>query len=333
MRKASVIMAGTFAWLLLSASVQAGITIATVTVGDPGNVADTRVAGDGTPGFGSVSYTYNIGKYMVTAGQYAAFLNAVAATDTYGVYKTSMSNLGRGANGWGCGITRTGTSGSYSYFAADPNLPVDDPSFWDACRFANWLSNGQPVGKQGASTTETGAYTLTAAGIASNTITRNSGAVWAVASEDEWYKAAYYKGGGADAGYWTYATQTDYMNTTMANYVKSSIVGPGAPLTRVGSYAYGSSYGTYDQSGVLYEWNESVIRGGRGVRGGAYDTDAYYLGAQARGYDYLTGGYVYSNVGFRVVQLGSVPEPSSLIAVAAGLVFLIRMGGVRRRQR
>ena len=44
-------------------------------VGNPGNTADTRYE---TPGYGGVDYTYNIGKYEITAGQYCEFLNAVA---------------------------------------------------------------------------------------------------------------------------------------------------------------------------------------------------------------------------------------------------------------
>lgn len=36
----------------------------------------------------------------------------------------------------------------------------------------------------------------------------NQSNIW-IPSEDEWYKAAYYKGGGASAGYWDYATQTN----------------------------------------------------------------------------------------------------------------------------
>jgi hypothetical protein len=53
-----------------------------VTVGNPGNAADP-VAGSL---YGSVGYTYQMGQYDVTAGQYTALLNAVAATDTYGLY-------------------------------------------------------------------------------------------------------------------------------------------------------------------------------------------------------------------------------------------------------
>src|SRR5262245_377235 len=82
-------------------------TIATVPVGNAGNASDTRYE---TPGYGSVSYTYNIGKYEVTAGQYTEFLNSVAVTDTYGLYNTVMSRTD-----YGSGITQSGSPGSYTY--------------------------------------------------------------------------------------------------------------------------------------------------------------------------------------------------------------------------
>ena len=47
-----------------------------VTVGDPGNTADST-------GFGAVAETFNIMKYEVTNAQYGAFLNSVAKTDNY----------------------------------------------------------------------------------------------------------------------------------------------------------------------------------------------------------------------------------------------------------
>ena len=62
-----------------------------VTVGNPGNAADTRY--DAT-GFGSVGYVYQIGKYEVTAGQYTEFLNAVAKADPNGLYNTAMGDHG-----------------------------------------------------------------------------------------------------------------------------------------------------------------------------------------------------------------------------------------------
>ena len=62
----------------------ATISVSTVPVGNPGNANDST-------GYGSVGYAYNIGQVDVTAGQYAAFLNAVAATDPLGLYNSSMA--------------------------------------------------------------------------------------------------------------------------------------------------------------------------------------------------------------------------------------------------
>ena len=86
-----------------------------MSVGNAGNAADPST------GFGSVGYGYNIGKYDVTAGQYTAFLNAVAATDTYGLYNTNM------ATGFAsCGISQLGSSGSYAYATTkNANFPVN----------------------------------------------------------------------------------------------------------------------------------------------------------------------------------------------------------------
>ena len=58
---------------LLTGTAQA-VSIATVPVGNLGNEPDTRYD---TLGYGAVDYAYNIGKYEVTAGQYAEFLNDV----------------------------------------------------------------------------------------------------------------------------------------------------------------------------------------------------------------------------------------------------------------
>ncbi len=66
--------------LACCAGVQAETIIDTVAIGDPGNTPDDEVMWqDGTTGYGGVSYTYSIGKYEVTNGQYAEFLNSVAA--------------------------------------------------------------------------------------------------------------------------------------------------------------------------------------------------------------------------------------------------------------
>ena len=70
-----------------------------VTVGDPGNAADTTVMNDGTTGYGSVPYVYRIGEYDVTVGQYCQFLNAVAKIDTFGLYNSDMAPVGSSPTG------------------------------------------------------------------------------------------------------------------------------------------------------------------------------------------------------------------------------------------
>jgi hypothetical protein len=118
----------------LAGPAAAAVTIDWVLVGDPGNAADTATncyAAD----CGSVGYEYSISKYEVTNAQYAEFLNAKAASDPLGLYNPSMGT------GFG-GITRSGSSGSYSYaprsgFGSRPVILV---SFYDALRFANSAS-------------------------------------------------------------------------------------------------------------------------------------------------------------------------------------------------
>ena len=155
-----------------------------VAVGDAGNAADTD-------GLGAVGYAYRMGEYDVTSAQYCQFLNAVAASDTYSLYTTAMATTG--AAGYGCGIARSGTSGSYTYSVLPgwANMPANWVSWGDAARFCNWLDNGQPTGPEGLATTETGAYTLDG-DTTVLTETRNAGAKYFIPSENEWYKAAYY---------------------------------------------------------------------------------------------------------------------------------------------
>ena len=151
-----------------------------VTVGNPGNTGEWSGAyGMSLRICGAVAYTYNIGKYEVTAGQYTEFLNAVAATDTYGLYNTRMWLADEG-----CRIERSGSTGSYTYSVALDwaNRPVNIVSWGDAVRFANWLHNGQPVGPQSDSTTEDGSYYLNGATSddALRPVAREADATWAI---------------------------------------------------------------------------------------------------------------------------------------------------------
>ena len=175
-----------------------------VTVGDPGNAADP------TTGYGAVGYVFQIGTYDVTVGQYCQFLNAVAKTDTYGLYNSGMAT-----DFPTIAIIQSGSSGNYSYLVAGgysqaANCPIFDVNWGDAARFCNWLQNGQPTGAQGPGTTETGAYTLN--GDVSDLLseTRNTQATYFLPSRDK-RKAAYYDPAlnGGTGGYWLFPTRSD----------------------------------------------------------------------------------------------------------------------------
>lgn len=291
-----------------------------VEVGDAGNASDTS-------GFGRVAYAYRIGKYSVTLGQYTAFLNAVAATDSYALYDPRMASDLNSA-----GITRTGAPGGYRYAVMDnegssANRPVTYVSWLDAARFANWMANGQPSGAQDASTTENGAYALNGAmgGVAAvrNLVNPNTGATptFALPLEDEWYKAAYYSPELNDGagGYWLYPTQSNDApgnrvggDANQANYFTNVFSVTQSPdylagtenyLADVGAFPNSPSfYGTFDQGGSVWQWNDLDGRAlpYRGLRGGYWWSGSVPLQSVLYSSDALTRAD--NGAGFRLAS-------------------------------
>ena len=258
----------------------------TVPVGNPGNKVDDT-------GFGAVTYEYRIGKYEVTNDEYCEFLNAVAKSDSHGLYDGRMDG---GPENWG-GIRRSGSYGSYTYTARDGmgKKPVNYVTVESCARYANWLTNGRGDGD-----TEKGCYTfkfgtLTVPDHAA--LAKGKKVTWALASENEWYKAAYYdpnKSGGA--GYWKYPAKS---NTPPAANLNSNAPSDG------GSYKdAASAYGTYDQGGNMWEYNDQHSGDKFGLRGGSFyiNDHAGYMRSATR-YDVLSAKW--PNYGFRVVALGT----------------------------
>lgn len=306
-----------------------------VPVGNAGNTPDNT-------GYGTVNYRYNMGKFEVTAGQYTEFLNKVAVFDSYGLYNPLMWT----DSTYGCKIQRSNTPGSYVYtVAADyANRPVNYISWGDAARFANWLTNGQPTGSQGQTTTENGSYALNGA-ISDSALrsiirkTPEQGGRYYIPSEDEWYKAAYNRADdplGTSQDYWDYPTGTNAMPSNFlanpdqgnnANYYNYGLsIGSPYYRTVVGDFENSeSSWGTFDQGGNVWEWTEAIVQGQRLIRGGGFygsDSNSYYyqLRADYR-YAYLGASTEYFYYGFRVSQ---VPEPATICMLAIGSLAFIR---------
>ena len=318
------------------------------TVGNPGNAGELSGIGAGGVGpdavVGGVGYVYKIGTYEVTAGQYTAFLNAVAKTDTFALYNPAMWS---DRHNWGCKIQQSGSPGDYTYSVAPDwaNRPVNNVSWGDAARFVNWLTNGQHTGAQDASTTEDGSYDLhgvtddaTLMSVTRKTVAQ--GGRYYIPTEDEWYKAAYHKNDGVTGNYFDYPTgsnalpdrdMTD-MSGNNANYWTGSESGT-YPIdsdkytTVVGEFQNSASpYGTFDQGGNLWEWDEAIVNGSnRGVRGGSF---GLYAGGDLYAsfrLGYSVPSYESSFNGFRIVQ---IPEPAALSLLALGGLAAVR----KRRQ-
>jgi hypothetical protein len=219
----------------------------------------------------------------------------------------------------------------------------------DAARFANWLTNGQPTGSQDLTTTENGSYYV--AGAKTNealmALTRLADAMrvpgkkyYFIPTEDEWYKAAYYNP--KTGTYFDYPTSSNKapgrdmtdVSGNNANYD----TGPGPYPIDSGKYttvagefqSSASPYGTFDQGGNVWEWNEAILTTSsssfRGLRQGGFGDDASLLRAAFRGIAGIPTDEG-SDIGFRVSE---VPEPATMALLAlGGIGMLMRRRSVR----
>ena len=296
-------------------------------IGNPRNKADRT-------GFGRVRQTFWIGTYEVTIRQYCDFLNAVASQeDTYGLYDPAMFFVKNCA-----GIAQSGSPGAYTYTplnnAGDSSQrPITYVSWFDVARFANWMSNGQPVGPQSLTTTEDGAYRLNGAvsglAVPRNHVNPNAGGAptFYLPTEDQWYKAAYYSPALNDGrgGYYRYATASDTApsnrvggEANMVNFIDdySGTYFYSLPQARyikldqnylfdVGAYTASLSYyGTFDQSGNAYNWNDLDGRASplRGLRGGFFFAGPPSI--QSTTFSQATPGREEADTGFRLASPG-----------------------------
>lgn len=235
-----------------------------------------------TTGYGAVGHDYRIGKYEVTADQW----NAVIAADS----RVGNIGFGRGSQ------------------------PTGNASWPDAVRFCNWLTTGNAY---------TGAYKCDSVGNVIGVMSRadilaDGGLFYVLPTEDEWYKAAYFKADGNE--YTTYATGNS-IPTAGAGGENYSYINKNAWAVGTGVQ---ENNGTFDMNGNVWEWNESSWDSDpdkRIRRGGSYLNDEINMRSSIRFPNLASDNYF--DLGFRVA---AIPEPSSalLIAIIGGLGLFVR---------
>lgn len=269
-----------------------------VNIGNAGNAADSS-------GYGAVADDYRMGMYEVTIDQFAKANAAAGGT------------LG---------------DGDENPYSGGVNRAASRTSWLEAAKFANYLTSGTYNG---------GAYQFsdvnTLTGVDRDAAVSTFGTVYVLPTEDEWYKAAYYKPVN-DGSYSLYAngdgtvavpgTAPTHGTSSGWNYYDSGYaVGPPDYIWDVG-FGAEEQNGTFDMNGNVWEWNESAWDGtldnmaeSRVIRGGAFNSHENTLRSFFRYNSNPT--FEDDSLGFRVA---AIPEPSSIamVGVVSGLGLFIR---------
>jgi formylglycine-generating enzyme required for sulfatase activity len=271
-----------------SADTIRGIGMDFVTIGNAGNAADNT-------GMGSVGYNYRIGKYETTNSQWNTFTAAAGAP--------------------------TGNDGGYSSSASftGAQQPTNCVSWYETLQFCNYLTTGDK---------SKGAYQFSGdntnpgnfLGINRTAAQTAYGTIYVIPTEDEWYKAAYFKPNGS--GYSLYANGTNVAPSTSDScysiYSSPWDVGTGTM----------EQNSTFDMMGNLFEWNETLLSfyipgygdiTGRGNRGGSYSQPSDYLAPYGFGI-----GMPSVETDWIGLRVASIPEPTTLLLLGFGALSLIR---------
>ncbi len=274
-------------------------TIDFVAIGHAGKAADST-------GYGAVGYNYRIGRTEVSIDQ---FFKARAAD----------GRIGNGnENYWNDGFRTVGVE-----------APASRMSWFDAAMFCNWLTTGDAY---------TGVYQFDGGGMMTGldrTFRNGGGLAYVLPTEDEWYKAAYFKADGS--GYSLYASGLNSVpihgTADGWNYFNGGYVNEHPNDTWTVGLGAEEQNGTYNMMGNVQEWTESAEDGilnnlseDRAVRGGEYGAFETELRSTAR-FAPPPSGQV-SNLGFRVAV---IPEPSSMLLLTFGAGALLFHRRAQRR--
>ncbi len=243
-----------------------------VTIGNPGNSAYS--------GRGAVDYVYQICDHEVTIAEFAA------------------SGAGDGdENYWNDGTRNAGSGAPASYV-----------TLYEAMKYCNWKTSGD---------VNDGVYvfsggTFQRALSRDNLLTNTAHGTWyALPTEDEWFKAAYFKpdgstytlyanGGNAPvpthgtASGWNYYDDTEGYVNSDPNYIWDA------------AYGAQEQNDTFNMMGNVYERLETTS-GLNQMRGGAFDNGPDHMRLDSGG-STTTDTYEGNDIGFRIV---AIPNPAA----------------------
>lgn len=285
-------------------------TIDFVTIGDPGNVADTT--GDPNPA-GAVGHTYRIGKYEIP--EYAIRRANAATQDSSNPLNITLDERG-------------------------PDKPATRVSWFEAARFVNYLNDQKGVlpAYKFDSAGEFQLWELGDAGYDPANPFRNSRARYFLPSADEWYKAAFYDPVSDEWFDYPNGMDTPPVPVTSGTEVNTAVYNQAGPADVM--LAGGASpFGTVGQAGNVWEWEETArnlfnnsTSEQRGIRGDDWkmspsESDPFLISNAARGG--TQPSREPSDVGFRVASV--VPEPTGLLLALSSAAMML-MAGVRCRR-
>lgn len=323
-----------------------GVTFDFKTIGNPGNAGNAANAN-----LGAVSSIFQMSSRETLNSQYVEFLNSVDPTgaNPNGIYDGNMTSQTTGGINFNSGAPNgskytvkpgapAGSTPGNSY----ANMPVNWLTWFSAARFVNWVNNGATP----ASSTETGAYTLS--GATSGPIpARNPGATYFLPSVNEWYKAGFHNAAAGTAGtYYTWPTTNNStpVNTTSiavmtgtagvnaANYGGAATPSV-SPLGGGSYYQTTSSYGLFDMLGNVTEFTDSQAGSTTpNIMGGNFLITTANIGNWNANAALRTASssLVSQGNGFRIA---AVPEPATIALAGIGITTLAGLEWMKRRKK
>jgi hypothetical protein len=262
-----------------------GINVDFVNIGNAGNAADTT-------GHGAVGYNYRIGKYEVPNSQWNAFTTAAGAP------------TGNPSSAYG-----------HSAWFTDNQQPTNEVSWYEAAQFCNYLTSGN---KSKGAYQFSGNNTNPSSFLGIDRVSSIStyGTTYVIPTEDEWYKAAFYKPNGS--GYSLYANGTNIAPVAGVNSNYNDAIGAPWDITN----GTQEQNGTFNMMGNIWELTEIFSGSNNVVRGGSFDDSGPFGGGNSAitsAYWASSGGGESLGIGFRIAE---IPEPTTICLFGiAGLML------------